>query len=323
MYIVTGGAGFIGSALVSRLNSAGITDILVVDNLGSSEKWKNLVGKTFQDYVHKSDFLKTVETSKNAIPAKAVIHLGACSSTTETDADYMYRNNFLYTRTLAEWCLEKQIPFVYASSAATYGDGSVGFSDGDETSEKLSPLNIYGYSKQLFDLWALKTGAHKKMVGLKFFNVFGPNEYHKGEMRSVVHKAFQQIERTGQVELFKSYRKDFEDGGQKRDFVYVKDCTEVIWWFLENRKVSGIYNLGTGKARSWKDLVASVFSALGREPKIKFIEMPQELQGKYQYFTEAEMTKLQKAGCKVQFQSLEHSVADYVKNYLATSKQYL
>jgi ADP-glyceromanno-heptose 6-epimerase precursor (EC 5.1.3.20) len=239
MIVVTGGAGFIGSAFVWKLNSEGIEDIVVVDRLGTSDKWKNLVNRRFVEYIHKDDFLKMIYADQVPFTVRAVVHMGACSSTTEKDADYLWTNNYLYSCRLADWAIRNGIRFLYASSAATYGDGSLGFSDDDETTALLRPINMYGYSKQVFDLWALKRGADRHMAGLKFFNVFGPNEYHKGDMTSVVFKAFHQIRETGKVRLFKSYRPEYPDGGQMRDFVYVKDCVEAMWWLLNHREANG------------------------------------------------------------------------------------
>ncbi len=323
MYILTGGAGFIGSCFLGALNAAGTKDILVVDNLGSSEKWKNLQGKRYEDYFHKTDFLRRVEEDRVAKKITAVIHLGACSSTTEMNAEYMMENNYRYTRTLAEWALKKGARFIYASSAATYGDGNLGFSDDDAETPKFLPLNVYGYSKHAFDLWALQSGASKKMAGLKFFNVYGPNEYHKGDMTSVIAKAFQQIGATGKLKLFKSYRPDYSDGEQKRDFIYVKDCCDVMSWLLANPHVCGVFNLGTGKCRSWNDLAQSVFAAMGKRTNIEYIDMPDVLQSRYQYFTEAKMDKLKLAGYAKPFTSLEDGVDDYVKNYLAQANPHL
>ena len=247
MIIVTGGAGFIGSALVWKLNQEGIEDIVIVDHLGTSEKWKNLVNLRYCEYVHKDDFIGMVGNDHVPFDATAVIHLGACSSTTERDADYLWKNNYLYTRYLAEWTHRYGIRFIYASSAATYGDGALGFSDDDDTTLALKPINMYGYSKQVFDLWLLNRCLDDKMAGIKFFNVFGPNEYHKGDMRSVVHKAFGQIRDEGKVRLFKSSRPEYADGGQMRDFVYVKDCVAVLSWLIKNTDTNGIFNLGTGR----------------------------------------------------------------------------
>ncbi len=323
MIIVTGGAGFIGSAFVWKLNQQGIDNIIIVDQLGSDDKWKNLVNRRFTDCLHKDDFIKIVQEDKEPWKVRAVIHMGACSSTTERDADYLWKNNYLYSRMLAQWSLRHGIRFIYASSAATYGDGSSGFSDDHETISSLKPINMYGYSKHVFDLWVLKNKLESKMTGIKFFNVFGPNEYHKGDMTSVIYKAFNQIRETGKVRLFKSYKKEYPHGGQLRDFVYVKDCVDVMWWFLNNPDANGIYNLGTGKARTWKDLIKAVFSALERKTNIQFIEMPESIRNQYQNFTEAQMNKLKTAGCAVNFASLEETVRDYVVNYLQNHDPYL
>ena len=318
------GAGFIGSAFIWKLNSEGIDDILVVDNLGESEKWKNLVNLRYTDYIHKEDFRHVLdEDMLSAENIEAVIHLGACSSTTERDADYLMENNFHYTCDLAQWAVSHDIRFIYASSAATYGNGSLGFDDDLGGIERLRPINMYGYSKQLFDLWAIKKGLIDRMVGVKFFNVFGPNEYHKEDMTSVVFKSFHQIQDTGRVRLFKSHHPDYADGGQKRDFVYVKDCVDVLWEFVRQQEVTGIFNLGTGRARTWNDLVNAVFAAMNLPPHIDYIDMPESLRGQYQYFTEARMEKLRTTGVETNFSSLEDTVADYVKNHLQAEVPYL
>jgi ADP-L-glycero-D-manno-heptose 6-epimerase len=323
MIIVTGGAGFIGSAFVEKLNQEGIDDIIIVDNLGDTDKWKNLAGRRFSDYIHKYDFPELLQENKLGGVVEFIIHLGACSSTTMREADYLMENNYRYSRDLAQWAVKNEVRFIYASSAATYGDGSQGFSDSDETTPKLLPQNIYGYSKQLMDLWALRSGMLQSTVGLKFFNVFGPNEYHKGDMRSVVVKAYQEIEETGSVRLFKSYRPEFKDGEQKRDFVYVKDVVNIIWWLMNRPKVNGIFNVGGGQPRSWLDLARAVFKAMDKPPQIEFIDMPDPLRDRYQYFTCADMTKLAATGCPMRFTSLEDAVQDYVVNYLESGKLYL
>jgi len=323
MIVVTGGAGFIGSAVAWKLNAEGIDDIVIVDSLGTSVKWKNLVNRRFADYLDKDDFLELVLDDAVPFDVDAVIHMGACSSTTETDADYLIENNYRYTAQLAGWAVGRNIRFIYASSAATYGDGSMGFSDDDGVTITLRPINMYGYSKQLFDLWALRNGLGTKIAGIKFFNVFGPNEYHKGDMRSVVHKSFGQIRETGKVKLFKSHRPDFHDGEQKRDFIYVKDCAEVIWWLLNNSEVTGIFNLGTGRARTWNALTKAVFSAMGIDPEIEYIDMPESVRQHYQYFTEAKMDKLLSTGCPLRTMSLEDAVSDYVRNYLEKDSKQL
>ncbi|WP_028586825.1 ADP-glyceromanno-heptose 6-epimerase [Desulfocurvus vexinensis] len=323
MHIVTGGAGFIGSAFVWKLNQMGITDIVVVDELGTSESWKNLVSLRYADYLHKDTFLDMVLHDELPFGVDSVTHMGACSSTTEQDADYLMENNYRYSVTLAAWCLEHGARFINASSAATYGDGSRGFSDDEARLGELRPLNMYGYSKQLFDLWAQREGVLGSLASLKFFNVFGPNEYHKGDMMSVICKAHTQIGQTGKLKLFKSYHPDYPDGGQMRDFVYVKDCVDVMWWLLMHPEVGGVFNVGTGRARSWNDLARSVFAAMGLPEAIEYIDMPEQLRGKYQYYTQAEMTKLAATGCPVQFTSLEDAAKDYVQGYLAREERYL
>ncbi len=323
MIVVTGGAGFIGSAFVAKLNAEGQDAIVIVDELESSGKWKNLVKRRYTDYIHKGAFLEMVVSNRVPFPVEAIVHMGACSSTTEQDADYLMENTFHYTSFLADWALARGVRFVYASSAATYGDGGRSFSDDDEVTRGLRPINMYGYSKQLFDLRVLREGLQDRVAGIKFFNVFGPNEYHKGDMTSVVFKAFHQIRETGKVRLFKSYRPEYGDGGQKRDFVYVKDCVEALWWLLNHREANGIFNLGTGQARTWNDLIRAVYAALSLPPAIDYIEMPEAIRGQYQYFTEARMDKLRAAGCPVAFSPLEDAVGDYVKNHLLTADPYL
>ncbi|MDD5668797.1 MAG: ADP-glyceromanno-heptose 6-epimerase [Candidatus Omnitrophica bacterium] len=317
--ILTGGAGFIGSCLLGKLNSKGVNDIIVVDHLGKSEKWKNLVGKKIDDFIDKGAFLEAVSGNKISSGIDMVIHFGACSSTTEPDASYLMENNYCYTKTLAVWALRKKIPFLYASSAATYGNGELGYSDDDSRTVTLKPLNMYGFSKHAFDLWVLQNGLSRKVTGFKFFNVFGPNEYHKGEMRSVIAKVFDRVAAGEPMRLFKSYDPRYGDGEQKRDFVYVKDAIEVVDYFIRHPGKKGIFNLGSGKARSWNDVSRALFSALDKEPRIEYIEMPPVLQKKYQYFTEADLSKLRKAGCMHKFLSLEDAVKDYA-GYLKEQK---
>lgn len=320
MIIVTGGAGFIGSTVVSYLNEMGRDDIIIVDNLGKSDKWKNLVGKRYFEYIHKEDFIDNI--SNNNLPhIDAIIHMGACSSTTEVDAEYLYQNNIQYTRILMDWAVGNKVRFIYASSAATYGDGSLGYSDKHEDINNYKPLNMYGYSKQFVDEIALRMGLTDSVCSLRFFNVYGPNEYHKGSMTSVVFNSFNQIQETGKVQLFRSYKEDYADGEQKRDFVYVKDVAKIIWWLLKNPEINGIYNIGTGQARSWNDLARSVFKALNLDPKIEYIDMPEHLQGKYQYFTQADNDKIMNAGWTGAFTSLEDGVEDYVQNYLVKGRR--
>ena len=322
MIVVTGGAGFIGSAIVWKLNQLGKTKIIVVDELGTDEKWKNLVPLKFEDFIHKDDLISMITDQDVPFEIDAVIHMGANSSTTEKDADHLFSNNYLYTKELAQYSLEKNIRFIYASSAATYGDGSLGFDDDDTKLETLRPLNMYGYSKQMFDLWAKRNGVFDNIVGLKYFNVYGPNEFHKGDMRSVVHKAFEQIRDTGKVRLFKSLNPKYKDGEQLRDFIYIKEAVDMTLFFLDNLKVNGLFNIGTGKARTWNDLVSAIFKSLNKEVNIEYIDLPEHLQEKYQYFTEANMNKIKKAGFNSSITSLEEGVADYVKNYLL-GKQFM
>lgn len=320
MLVVTGGAGFIGSAIVWRLNQLGTDNIVIVDRLGETEKWKNLVGLKYANIYHKDEFIEMIEDDSIPFEIEAILHLGACSATTEKDADYLLYNNFKYTQSLCAYCLEKDIRFIYASSAATYGDGDNGYLDDEENLDVLKPLNMYGYSKHMFDLWAKREEILDEIVGVKYFNVFGPNEYHKNDMRSVIHKAFGQINETGKVKLFKSYNEQYEDGKQMRDFIYVKDAVDMTLHFLEHRDKNGLYNVGTGKARTWVDLVSSIFKSMNLEPKIEFIDMPNELKGKYQYFTEANIEKIKSAGYTNKISSLEDAVDDYVKEYLMKDK---
>ncbi|HEY0308904.1 MAG TPA: ADP-glyceromanno-heptose 6-epimerase [Acidobacteriaceae bacterium] len=312
--VVTGAAGFIGRNIVAELNRRGHDDLILVDLLGTDDKWRNLVGLRYEEILSPDFFLSLVEGGKLG-STEAIIHLGACSATTERDADYLLRNNYHYTRTLCEWSLKNDTRFVYASSAATYGEGAQGYSDADSATLTLHPLNMYGYSKHMFDLWALKHELFNKIVGLKYFNVFGPYEDHKNDMRSVVSKSYQQIKATGKVQLFKSYRPEYADGEQMRDFVYVKDAVAVTLHFALSKGKGGLFNCGTGKARTWKDLVTAVYTAMNLQQQIEFIPMPEQLRGKYQYFTEAEMTKLRSAGYKAPFHTLEDAVKDYIVNY--------
>ncbi len=316
MYIITGGAGFLGSALLWELNKAGIDDVLVVDNLGTSEKWKNLVGLRYTDYVHRTDFIQKVRSQGLDDNVQGIVHLGACSDTTERDADFLMENNFHFTRDLCQAALKQGIRFVNASSAATYGDGSLGFDDAVQRIPLLRPLNMYGYTKQLFDMWLLRTGHIDKVVSLKFFNVYGPNEYHKNAMRSVVCKAYTEISETGALRLFRSNTPHYADGGQMRDFVYVKDCVRTMHWLLTQNTVCGVYNVGTGTARTWNDLARAVFAAMGKEARIEYMDMPEILHGKYQNYTEAKMDRLLAQGCPPCDTSLEDGVKDYVQNYL-------
>jgi ADP-L-glycero-D-manno-heptose 6-epimerase len=316
MIVVTGGAGLIGSAIVWALNKEGRNDIVIVDRLGETDKWKNLRGLSFQDVYHKDEFFDLMMEAILPFEVDTIFHMGACSSTTEKDADYLLYNNYKYSVELAKFALTKKARFIYASSAATYGDGSEGYKDDVSELEKLKPLNMYGYSKQLFDLWIKNNNLLNDVAGLKFFNVYGPNEYHKGDMRSVVHKAFGQIKETGKVKLFKSYKNEYGDGEQKRDFVYVKDAVKMILFFYRNPEVNGIFNVGSGKAHSWNELTKAIFDAMNKTVDIEYIEMPESLREKYQYFTEADLSKIKGAGFNEDLGSLTENVSDYVRNYL-------
>lgn len=313
--IVTGAAGFIGSNVVKELNQRGYTDILLVDSLGMNEKWKNLVGLKFDDIISPLQFLDIVKNEKST-DAKVCIHLGACSDTTQRNADYLLENNFRYTVSLCKWSLLHNVRFVYASSAATYGDGSLGYEDRDEITQKLSPLNMYGYSKHMFDLWALSHNLFNSITGLKYFNVYGPYEDHKEDMRSLVQKAYYKVQALGYIELFKSYHSCYKDGEQKRDFIFIRDAVDVTLYFALQSKTGGLFNCGTGQARTWLDLANALFTSMGRSSDIRFIDMPETLQDRYQYFTQADMTKLREAGYYKPFTSLEDGVDDYVKSYL-------
>jgi ADP-L-glycero-D-manno-heptose 6-epimerase len=321
--LVTGGAGFIGSALIWALNQRGCTDILVTDVLGQDEKWKNLVPLKFSDYVE-ADAFRSRLAAKSTCFGKfsAAFHLGACSATTERNASYLADNNFAFTKELAIWALSQDTRFVYASSAATYGDGGQGMEDTNEDLHRLRPLNMYGYSKHLFDLHAKQHGWLGRIVGVKYFNVFGPNEDHKGDMRSLVNKAYQQIISTGTVNLFRSHHPDYKDGEQMRDFLYVKDAVEMTLHFAENgANANGLFNLGSGEANTWLTLTRAIFAALNREPKIDFIDMPEALRGKYQYFTQADIGKLRASGYQRPMTPLTDAVRDYVQDYLVPGKK--
>ncbi|MBX3738005.1 MAG: ADP-glyceromanno-heptose 6-epimerase [Candidatus Didemnitutus sp.] len=321
--LVTGGAGFIGSALVWALNRRGLTDIVVTDILGSDEKWKNLVPLKFADYVEAADFrARLAANDKSFGRFSAIFHLGANSATTERNASHLIDNNFNFTKELAAWALAHETRFIYASSAATYGDGERGMDDKSEDLAALRPLNMYGYSKHLFDLHAQRQGWLKRIVGVKYFNVYGPNEDHKGDMRSLVNKAFAQISATGQLKLFKSERPDYRDGEQKRDFLYVKDAVEMTIHFAEKNPVAaGLYNLGSGEANTWLALAHAIFSGMGRKPNIEFIDLPENLRGKYQYFTQADTAKLRATGYDRPMTPLRDAVHDYVQNYLTPAKK--
>lgn len=322
MIIVTGGAGFIGSAMIWRLNREGLTDILVVDNLAKSDKWKNLVNRRFTDYIHRDEFLERLYAGCFS-KIEAIVHMGACSATTERDADFLMKNNYGFSVKVAQYAINNQIRLINASSAATYGDGDKGFDDDPANMGVLQPLNMYGYSKHLFDLWAQRTGALDKLASLKFFNVFGPNEYHKGDMTSVIFKAFHQVRETGKIKLFKSYRRDFGHGEQRRDFVYIKDCVEVMAFLLSHPEINGIFNVGTGCGRTWNDLAQAVFAALNLPVNIEYIEMPESLRDRYQYYTCADTRRLSQIGLQRRFTRLEDAAKEYVCDYLTARDPYL
>ena len=331
MYVVTGAAGFIGSALIWELNRRGFNQILAVDHFEEGEKWQNLRNLEIFDYLDKQTFIDKITAREHPGKIEAIFHLGACSATTETDMGYLMANNYDYTRKIARYSLENNIRFIYASSAATYGDGSHGYEDNRQSLGQLQPLNKYAYSKYLFDLHAHKQGWLDELVGLKYFNVYGPNEYHKGNMRSVVHKSFQQALEDGEIRLFKSHRADYEHGQQKRDFLYVKDAVKMTLFFLDNPQQAGIFNIGRGKARPFADLGAAVLDTVknsevaettGKE-EINYIDMPAELRDRYQYYTEADISKLREAGYRDELYHLEEGIQDYLENYLLTEDPYL
>ncbi len=325
MFLVTGGAGFIGSNIVASLNEAGHTDVVVNDRLGCDGKWRNLAKRRLADVVPPADLARWLEGRK----LEAVIHMGAISETTARDGDAVMENNFRLSLRLLDWCTETRTPFIYASSAATYGNGEAGFVDdpAPEALARLAPMNLYGWSKQLFDLALIDRVARKQKLppqwaGLKFFNVFGPNEYHKGEMMSLVAKRFDDARAGKTVTLFKSHRAGIEDGDQRRDFVFVDDAVAVVRWLVDTPKVSGLYNVGTGMARSFRDLITAVYTSLGRPPQIDYVDMPVSIRDSYQYFTQASVENLRRAGYNAGFTPLEDAVRRYVASFLDTADRY-
>ena len=346
MIIVTGGAGFIGSAIVWALNLKGYSNLLIVDVSGAKEKTGNLKYLKFEDFIDKDKFIEHLEQERFNDKVDGIIHMGAESSTTVYDTDYLMRNNFEYTKRLAIWCIRNNKRLVYASSAATYGDGSAGFSDENSNLKRLRPLNPYANSKHAFDIWAYEEGLLEKIAGLKYFNCFGPNEYHKKNMRSIVLQAFEQIKKEGKFQLFKSCNPQYRDGHQMRDFVYVKDAVDMALFIFENKNLNGIFNIGTGKAESFYDLTKAVFEAMGKEinpvrdrlPKatdrhlrrlisngvnIEYVDMPDSMKDKYQYFTQADMRKLRNSGYQKKNHTLKEAVSDYVTNYLLKDNPHL
>lgn len=315
MFIVTGAAGLIGSSVIWGLNRRGVGDILAVDHLGCSEKWRNLRALEYADYMEKEDFRDLLaDGGLDNVKIDGIFHLGACSATTEKDATYLIHNNFEATKELALFAVNHNIPLIYASSCATYGDGSQGYKDDESSIEKLRPLNMYGYSKQMFDLWARRNGLLDKICGCKFSNIYGPNEHHKAEMRSVVLRAYEQISTEGKMRLFRSYKPEYADGEQKRDFLYVKDAVEMLM-FLFDKKATGLYNIGSGKAETWNSMIKAAFKALNKPENIEYIDMPESLRPKYQYYTCADMSKLHKLGWNKEPMSLEEAIYDYYVNY--------
>ncbi|HEY6834663.1 MAG TPA: ADP-glyceromanno-heptose 6-epimerase [Pseudolabrys sp.] len=326
MFLVTGGAGFIGSNVVASLNEAGATDVVVNDLLGSGDaKWRNLAKRQFADLVPPAELMRWLEGRK----LDAVIHMGAISDTTASDGDLVMENNFRLSLRLLDWCTETGTPFIYASSAATYGEGAQGFDDdwSPEALRKLRPMNLYGWSKHLFDQALVDRHVKKqklppRWVGLKFFNVYGPNEYHKGHMASVLSKVFAGAKAGQPVRLFKSHRDGIADGDQRRDFIYIDDVVAVLRWLLDQSSVNGIFNVGTGKAESFRDMITAMFKAFGRAPNIEYVDMPESIRGQYQYFTQSSVENLRRAGYNAGFTPLETAVAQYVNGYLDRDDRY-
>lgn len=332
MIIVTGGTGFIGSNIVAELEARGYKDITICDTMGMEDKWRNISKREIRDIVTPENLLEYMK--KRADEIEVIFHMGAISATTEKDVDLIVDSNYRLSRILWKFCANYDVRLIYASSAATYGDGTAGFDDDESINElsKLHPLNAYGWSKHAFDRRIARLVQDPEMqtierrpkqwVGMKFFNVYGPNEYHKGGQMSVVSQLYPKIKKGEIAKLFKSHNPNYEDGGQLRDFVYVKDCVDVMLWFMENPQVSGLFNCGTGQARSFKDLALATFSAAGIEPKIEFTPMPEQLQGKYQYYTQANMSKLRSAGYKKPFASLEEGIKDHIQTYMSKEDPY-
>jgi len=323
MKIITGGAGFIGSAICWKLNTGGYNDILIVDTDTNGTKQNNLDNLKYADFIEKDTFLKQVNSGAINYKVDSIFHEGACSSTTEENMEFLKENNVEYSKDLGKWCLKNNVKYIYASSGATYGNGELGFDDDIDLIHKLKPMNKYGLSKQMFDMWVIENNYHNKFVGLKYFNVFGPNENHKGDMRSMVNKAFGQINSSGKLKLFKSLKPEYKDGEQKRDFIYIKDAVDMTLFFDINgdgKDSAGIYNIGSGTASTWLEAANAVFKAMGKEPNIEFIDMPDNIKNQYQYFSMANLSKLKNAGYKKECMKLDDAIIDYVKNYLILDK---
>ncbi|MBS0626050.1 MAG: ADP-glyceromanno-heptose 6-epimerase [Verrucomicrobia bacterium] len=322
MILVTGAAGMIGSCTVRELNDRGHTDLLLVDDLKQGEKWKNLVGKYFVDLISRHKIMDWLKGREDEIDA--IVHLGACSDTVETNADYLMENNFRFSIRLAEWALTHNKRFIYASSAATYGDGNLGFTDDESSIETLKPLNMYAFSKQLVDLWLKREKVLDRVVGLKYFNVFGPNEYHKGRMASMVLKMTGNAKRDGKIQLYKSNDPKYTDGGQCRDFIYVKDAVRMTCAFLENRSLAGLYNIGQGQVTTWNELADALFNALNQKTNIEYIEMPEELSRQYQNYTRADMNKINRvlAPHEARITPIREAVREYIQDYLLKSARW-
>jgi len=322
MILITGACGFIGSALACALNRKGDSDLVLCDRFGQQEKWQNLLGVSFRRFIHCDQLFDFLGSAHNARQLRAIVHLGACSDTTQADMDYLLENNVNFSIRLCQWALDNDVRFVYASSAATYGDGSQGFSDADEVTPQLRPLNKYGFSKWLFDMWVLKNAHQNHIAGLRYFNVFGPNEYHKGAMASVIFRTLPQALSDGRVRLFESHRSDCAHGEQARDFIYIDEIIDITCFVLQNRQANGIFNAGTGRAHTFNELAQGIFEGLGKKPVIEYFPMPEELRGRYQYFTRADMRRLQQAGYTPEPDRFREFVARYVRDYLVPGCRY-